>query len=51
MTQLRGIRADRTAAVESGRNDDAQELTDKESGLKVQIEKLRTGWDRSTSPW
>jgi ATP-dependent Clp protease ATP-binding subunit ClpC len=50
MTQLRGVRADRSVAVESGRNDDAQELTDKESGLKAQIEKLRTGWDRSTSP-
>ncbi len=50
MTQLRGIRADRAAAVEGGRNDDAQELTDKESGLKAQIEKLRTGWDRSNSP-
>ncbi|MCX6055723.1 MAG: ATP-dependent Clp protease ATP-binding subunit [Chloroflexi bacterium] len=50
MTQLRLLRADRTAAVESGRNDDAQELSDKELGLKAQIEKLRTGWDRSTSP-
>jgi ATP-dependent Clp protease ATP-binding subunit ClpC len=50
MTELKGIRADRSAAVESGRNDDAQELTNKESDLKNQIEKLRTGWDRSNSP-
>jgi ATP-dependent Clp protease ATP-binding subunit ClpC len=50
MSQLKGVRASRSAAVESGRNDDAQEFSNQESGLKMQIEKLRTGWDRSNSP-
>lgn len=50
MSQLKIVRANRTAAVEAGRNDDAVELSNQESGLKSQIEKLRTGWDRSTSP-
>ncbi len=50
MSQLKGVRASRSAAVESGRNDDAQEFSNQESGLKKQIEKLRTGWDRSNSP-
>ena len=50
MTQLKDVRANRTVAVETGRNDDAQELTNKEASLEAQLEKLRTGWDRSTSP-
>ena len=50
MSQLKLVRANRSAAVESGRNDDAVELSNQESGLKKQIEKLRTGWDRSNSP-
>ena len=50
MSQLKGVRASRSAAVESGRNDDAQEFSNQETGLKKQIEKLRTGWDRSNSP-
>ena len=50
MSQLKIVRASRSEAVESGRNDDAQEFSNQESGLKKQIEKLRTGWDRSNSP-
>jgi ATP-dependent Clp protease ATP-binding subunit ClpC len=50
MSQLKIVRASRSAAVEAGRNDDAVEFSNQESGLKKQIEKLRTGWDRSNSP-
>ncbi len=50
MLELKGVKASRTEAVQSGRNDDAQELSNKEADLKARIEKLRTGWDRATSP-
>ena len=36
--------------MQNGRNDDAQELSNKEADLKAKIEKLRTGWDRTNSP-
>lgn len=50
MVELKDVKAHRTAAVQSGRNDDAQALSDRETDLKAKIEKLRTGWDRTTSP-
>jgi ATP-dependent Clp protease ATP-binding subunit ClpC len=50
MTQLKDVRANRHIAIETGRNDDAQELGNKEASLEAQLEKMRTGWDRSTSP-
>jgi ATP-dependent Clp protease ATP-binding subunit ClpC len=50
MAQLKDVRANRHIAVETGRSDDAQELSNKEATLEAQLEKLRTGWDRSTSP-
>jgi len=50
MGELKDVKAHRTEAVESGRNDDAQELSDKEADLKTRIEQLRTGWDRTNSP-
>ncbi len=50
MLELKDVKAHRSEAVQSGRNDDAMELSNKEADLKVRIEKLRTGWDRTTSP-
>ena len=50
MGELKTVKAHRTEAVQSGRNDDAQELSDKETDLKNRIEQLRTGWDRTNSP-
>lgn len=50
MSQLKDVRAHRNIAIETGQNDDAQELTDREASLESQLEKLRTGWDRSNSP-
>ena len=37
-------------AVEEGRFDDAQEIIEPATELESQLERLRTGWDRATSP-
>ncbi|HEX9016416.1 MAG TPA: ATP-dependent Clp protease ATP-binding subunit, partial [Chloroflexota bacterium] len=50
MSQLREVRTNHTLAVEDGRYDDAQELVEQENELDRQLERLRSGWDRSTSP-
>ena len=50
MLELKDIKALRNAAVQSGRNDDVMELSNKEANLKGRIERLRSGWDRATSP-
>jgi ATP-dependent Clp protease ATP-binding subunit ClpC len=50
MTRLRAARQGHTAAVEEGRNDDAQELHSNIQELEIQIDRLRTSFDRSTSP-
>ncbi|MCL4562339.1 MAG: ATP-dependent Clp protease ATP-binding subunit [Chloroflexi bacterium] len=50
MSQLREVRQNHTLAVEDGRYDDAQELVEREGELERQLERLRTGWDRTTSP-
>ena len=50
VTQLREVRQNRSLAVEDNRYDDLQELTEKEEDLQLQLERLRTGWERSNSP-
>ncbi len=50
MTQLRDARQNHTSAVEEGRNDDAQELGQRIQDLEGQIERIRTSFDRNTSP-
>jgi ATP-dependent Clp protease ATP-binding subunit ClpC len=50
MGQLRNVRHDHSLAVEDGRFDDAQEMVNRETALETQLERLRTGWDRSNSP-
>ena len=50
MLELKDVKALRNEAVQNGRNDDALELSNKETDLKARIEKLRSGWDRATSP-
>ena len=50
MGQLKDVRANRTMAIETGRSDDAMELGTREASLEAQIEKLRTSFDRSSSP-
>ena len=48
--QLRELRKSRTLAAEDGRPDDAQEMTDKETDLENQLERMRTAWDRANAP-
>ena len=50
ISQLREVRDQHTAAIEGGLYDDIQELSDREVALEAQLEKLRSGWDRSKSP-
>lgn len=48
--QLRAARQNRTLAQEEGNNEDVKEWEEREIDLNQQIERLRTGWDRATSP-
>ena len=50
MTELRETRQNHALALEDGRNDDAQDFLDRQEALERQLERLRTGWDRSSSP-
>jgi ATP-dependent Clp protease ATP-binding subunit ClpC len=50
MTQLREMRHNHAMALEDGRYEDAQEILERQEALENQLERLRTGWDRSTSP-
>jgi ATP-dependent Clp protease ATP-binding subunit ClpC len=48
--QLREIRHNHVVALEDGRYEDAQEILERQEALEHQLERLRTGWDRSSSP-
>ncbi len=48
--QLRELRQNHALALEDGRHDDAQDYLERQEGLERQLERLRTGWDRSNSP-
>jgi len=48
--QLRLARQNRTLAQEEGDKEDVKEWEEREAELSEQIERLRTGWDRATSP-
>jgi ATP-dependent Clp protease ATP-binding subunit ClpC len=50
MSQLREMRHNHTMALEDGRYEEAQEILERQENLERQLERLRTGWDRSTSP-
>jgi len=50
MTQLRNLRHSRALALEDGRLDEAQELLERQEALEQQLERLRTSWDRTSSP-
>jgi len=50
MNQLRELRQVHARAVEDGRNDDAQDALERQDALQVQLDRLRTGWDRASSP-
>ena len=48
--QLKAVRESRSLALEEERNDDAQDLLVQQEDLEDELEKLRTAWDRDTSP-
>ena len=50
ISQLREMRHDHHLALEDGRYEDAQEILERQEALERQLERLRTGWDRSSSP-
>ena len=50
MNQLKEIRRNLTLAEEDNRGEDNQEILDRQEALERQLERLRSGWDRSTSP-
>jgi ATP-dependent Clp protease ATP-binding subunit ClpC len=50
MAQLREIRQNYALAQEDGRYDDAQDYLARQEALEIQLERLRTGWDRANSP-
>jgi len=49
-SQLREVRQSRTLAEEDGSLEDVKEWEEKELELQEKLERLRTGWDRATSP-
>jgi len=48
--QLRQARQNRSLAQEEGNSEDVQEWEEREIELIERIERLRTGWDRASSP-
>ncbi len=50
MIQLKGLRQDHALALEDGRADDAQDVQERMDELERQMDYLRTGWDRASSP-
>jgi len=48
--QLRLARQNRSLAQEEGNSEDVKEWEEREVELSEQIERIRTGWDRATSP-
>ena len=50
MSELRELRQNHALAMEDGRHDDAQDYLARQEAVEVQLERLRTGWDRANSP-
>ena len=49
-TSLREIRQNRALAQEEGNMEEVKSWQDQETGTENQLERLRTAWDRATSP-
>ncbi len=49
-TSLREIRQNRALAQEEGNMEEVKSWQDQETGTENQLERLRTNWDRATSP-
>ena len=50
ISQLKEMRQNHNLALEDGRYEDAQEFLERQENLERQLERLRTGWDRNSSP-
>lgn len=50
LTELKQLRADHQLAVDEEREEDAQELVNRQAEVEAQIEQMRAGWDRASSP-
>ena len=50
MSQLKELRQNHNLALEDGHYEDAQEFLERQENLERQLDRLRTGWDRSSSP-
>ena len=50
VSQLKEMRQNHNLALEDGRYEDAQEFLERQENLERQLERLRTGWDRNSSP-
>jgi len=50
MQQLKEVRQNHALALEDNRYDDAQDYLERQEALERQLERLRTGWDRASSP-
>ncbi|MBN2549533.1 MAG: ATP-dependent Clp protease ATP-binding subunit [Anaerolineales bacterium] len=50
MDQLRELRQNHALALEDGRNDEAQDFQERLETLERQLDRMRSGWDRATSP-
>lgn len=50
MNQLRELRQNFALAQEDGRNDDAQDYLARQEAVELQLDRLRSGWDRANSP-
>ncbi|HJS28083.1 MAG TPA: ATP-dependent Clp protease ATP-binding subunit, partial [Anaerolineales bacterium] len=50
MEELRSTQHDLNSAVEDERDEDANMLLERQAELEAQLERVRTGWDRTSSP-
>ncbi|MBP7693386.1 MAG: ATP-dependent Clp protease ATP-binding subunit [Anaerolineales bacterium] len=48
--ELRTLRSEHQLAVEEDRLEDAQELVNRQAEVEANIEQMRSGWDRESSP-
>jgi ATP-dependent Clp protease ATP-binding subunit ClpC len=48
--ELRTIRAEHQLAMEEDRQDEAQELINRQAELEAKLEQMRAGWDRASGP-
>ena len=49
-TELKTLRMNRVLAMEDGNNEEVATIQRRLQGIEEKLEKMRTGWDRATSP-